>query len=134
MTSSWPWSSQEDSCQGSACRRGVPLCLGALVRQVEEGDHRGEGVLDAQLLEHPVVRDTLPEGADDVGVLEVWDRVAHLTEALDVVAQRLVRLQMHGSQVVGGEGTLIRTLEVGEEDLAELLPGADGALGEVEES
>ena len=45
--------------------------------------------MDTQLLSHPVVRDALPEARDDVGVGDVWDLVADLSEALYVSMQRL---------------------------------------------
>ena len=66
--------------------------LGALVRQVEELDDGGDVVVDTQLLEHPHVRDPSLKGRDDLRVGGVGDLVAHLAEALDVLADGLARL------------------------------------------
>ena len=49
-------------------KTGVNSGLGALVRQVEELDDGGDVVVDAQLLEHPHVRDPSLEGRDNLRV------------------------------------------------------------------
>ena len=87
--------------------------------------------MDAQLLEHPAVRDTLAEGGDDLGVRDVRDLVAHLAEALDVLAEGFILLLHHGPQVIVGESTFVRPFEVGDELLAELLPRVHRVLREV---
>ena len=53
-----------------------------------------------------------------MGVSDVRDLVAHLAEALDVLAEGLILLLHHSEQVVVGERALKRPLEVGDELLA----------------
>ena len=65
--------------------------LGALVNDVEEPHYRGEGVMDAELLQHPVVGDAFLEGRDDHVVKDVGNLVADLAEPLDVLAEGLAR-------------------------------------------
>ena len=88
------------------------LSLGALVRQVEELDDGGDVVVDAKLLEHPHVRDSSLEGRNDLCVGGIGNLVAHLAEAMDVLADGLARLLAHGAKVVVLEATLVRALEV----------------------
>ena len=89
--------------------------------------------MDAELLEHPMVGDALSEGRNDVRVRDVRDLVADLAEALDVPAEGLASLLAHSTQVVLGEGALVRALEVCNELLAELLPRVNGVFGKVQE-
>ena len=108
--------------------------LGALVSDVEEPHHRGEGLaVDAELLQHPMVGDTFFEGRDDHVVGDVRDLVADLAESLDVLAEGLARPLLDDAQIVVGVGTLVRALEVGDELCAQIGPGVDGFFRQVAE-
>ena len=72
-----PWLVLDD--QAALFRRG------ALVRQIEQLDDGGDVVVDAELLEHPHIRDASLESRHDLRVRGVGDLVAHLAEALDVL-------------------------------------------------
>ena len=85
-----------------------------------------------QLAKHEVTRPSL-EGRNDLRVGGVGDLVAHLAEALDVLAEGLARILAHGTEVVVHEAALVRALEVGDKAPADIFPGVDGVSGEVGE-
>ena len=91
--------------------------LGALVRQVKAGGDRGEGLVDAQLLQHSVVGDALEAHMEPVGhdlVVALYSLNCHRVELQElervvpnVVAGRKVWLELDSPDdavQVTGEG------------------------------
>jgi hypothetical protein len=110
----------------------VPLLnLGASTSDLEEPDHRGQFVIDGELLLHFEDGDGHGEREDDLLVGDLWNPIADLAEALDECVESLAKALAHHLEVVLCGGMLVGGHEVGDELLAEVLSRGDGLRGEV---
>ena len=98
--------------------------LGALVSQREEFCG-GLDFVRAQLLEHPLITDTLPERDNDGVGSYPQDGVADLAEALYEAPQRLPLLLLDGVEVALLVGARESALKISHELVAKIIPGAD---------
>ena len=65
---------------------------------------RTQVVIVGELFAHPDVRDAIGERRDDGFIRGLRDLVAHLGEALNVLAEGLARALLHAPQVIDGGG------------------------------
>ena len=82
---------------------------------------------------HPGMSNVGVEGLDHQLLLDAWNGVHLLGEALDELAESFTRKLLEVVQVAGNSWALVAALESPQECLLQCPPGSDGALGEVEE-
>jgi hypothetical protein len=98
------------------------LSLSAAIGDLEEPDDGVQLIVHRQLLPHLDVRDACGERGDDLLVGDPGNLVPHLTEALDVLTERLALVLAHRLKIILSSGALIRRHEVGNELTAQILP------------
>ena len=87
-----------------------------------------------ELLLHLDVANTIGERRDDGLVRHLGDLETKVVEALDVLLEGLSRLLPDAAQVTRSRRAVASALEVGDEAVAHLVPGRDGAWRQVQES
>jgi hypothetical protein len=115
-----------------ACGLGFPTKVdldGLLTSGVQGGDvqelpHRAQGLTAERMDEHLAGR-AADEGVDHVSIGDVWELIAFLGEALNVLSKGFVGTLLAVVEILGVSQAGVGTLEVANEDRMEITPAVD---------